>query len=256
MSEQEQRQPNARPSDRKRRALIVDDEVLMVRTLSDILRMRGWEVEGLHAGEAALERLREAKFDVVLMDVRMGGMTGVDALRVIREEHPGQPVVLMTAYSTAELLAEAERQGAVKILSKPLAIHGLLQMLETIADPPRRVLVVDDNLAYLATLAQILQTHGYAVLRAETLAAALTLLAARSPGVVLLDLRLDGIDAETSVLAIRRVDPGVVLILYSGSESSLRQMEQTDVAQNAYATLRKPFPPDALLNMLDEVFDA
>jgi DNA-binding NtrC family response regulator len=238
-----------------RRILIVDDEVMMVRTLSDILRMKGWDVTGVHAGEEAIEFLRAgAEVDVVLMDVRMSGMTGVDALRIIREERPGLPVMLMTAYSTTELLQEAERQGAVRILSKPLAIGGLIDMLDTIADPPRRVLVVDDNVAYLSTLADILKAHGYVALRADTLSAALALLAEKMPGVVLLDMRLDTIDPETSVLAIRRVDPSVVLILYSGSEATLRHTENSPLGQTAYATLKKPFPPETLLGLLAEAF--
>jgi CheY-like chemotaxis protein len=244
-------------SERRRRILIVDDEVLMVRTLADILRFRGWDVHGVHAGEAALEYLRSgAEVDVVLMDVRMGGMTGVDALRIIREERPTLPVMLMTAYSTAELLADAERQGAVRILSKPLAVPGLIQMLETIAEPARRVLVVDDNPAYLATIADILKSHGYNVLRAETLRDALVLLAAKSPGVVLLDMRLDSIDPETSILAIRRADPSVILVLYSGSDAAIRDTEESGLARVARATLRKPFPPADLLTVLEEAFDA
>lgn len=236
----------------KRRVLIVDDEVLMVRTLCDILEMHGWDVHGVHAGEEALECLETRTFDIVLMDVRMGGMTGVDALRVIREEHPGLPVMLMTAYSTAELLAEAERQGAVRILSKPLAIKGLLEMLDTITEPERRVLVVDDNHAFLATLAEIIQSHGYSVLRADSLGSALAQLAKATPGVVLLDMRLDSVDPATSVLAIRRASPGVILILYSGSEYALAS--GSEATESAYAVLKKPFAPEDMLRLLDEVF--
>jgi CheY-like chemotaxis protein len=242
-------------TERRRRILIVDDEIMMVRTLSDILRMRGWDVHGVHAGEEALAYLRSGgEVDVILMDVRMGGMTGVDALRIIREERPALPVMLMTAYSTAELLADAERQGAVRILSKPLAVPSLIQMLDTIADPPRRVLVVDDNPAYLATVADILKVNDYTVLRAENLRDALVLLSAKAPGVVLLDMKLDSIDPETSVLAIRRADPSVVLILYSGSDALIRDSEAAGVTRAARATLRKPFQPTELLTLLDEAF--
>lgn len=240
----------------ERRILIVDDEILMVRTLTDILRFRGWEVHGVHAGEEAIEYLRTgAQVDVILMDVRMGGMTGVDALRVIRAERPNLPVMLMTAYSTAELLADAERQGAVRILSKPLAIPGLMQMLDTIADPPRRVLIVDDNAAFLATLSEILRSRGFSVLRAENLRDALVLLAAESPGVVLLDMRLDSVDSRTSVLAIRRTDPSVELILYSGSDAAIEECEIAGISKAARATLRKPFPPGELLAILESAFN-
>jgi DNA-binding NtrC family response regulator len=186
----------------------------------------------------------------------MGGMNGVEALRLIREDRPGLPVILMTAYSTADLLAEAEQQGAVRILSKPLAISGLLEMLNTIADPPRRVLIVDDNPAYLATLAEILKSHGYTPLRADSLPRALALLEAKTPGVVLLDLRLDSVDPATSILAIRAASPSVVLILYSGSETSLQAAEATSEEHAAYATLRKPFAPESLLQLVDEAFGA
>ena len=240
----------------RRTILIVDDEVLMVKTLGDILRMRGWEVQGAHSGEDAVALLRGgAKVDVVLMDVRMGGMTGVDALRLIREEHPKLPVMLMTAYSTAELLADAERQGAVQILSKPVAVPGLIQILDSITDA-RRVLVVDDNPAYLTTVADILRAHGYAVLRAENLDDALKLLAEKEPGVVLLDLRLDSIDPQTSVLTIRRADPSVVLILYSGSEAAISESQSNGMASIAHATLRKPFAPAELLDVLEGAFSA
>jgi CheY-like chemotaxis protein len=234
--------------------LIVDDEILMVKTLGDILRMRGWDVHGAHSGEDAVAYLRGGnKVDVVLMDVRMGGMTGVDALRLIRQEHPALPVMLMTAYSTAELLADAERQGAVQILSKPVAVPGLIQILDGITEA-RRVLVVDDNPAYLTTVADILRAHGYAALRAQNLDDALELLAQTEPGVVLLDLRLETVDPATSVLAIHRADPSVVLILYSGSESAIRESESNGLASIAHATLRKPFAPTELLGVLEEAF--
>jgi CheY-like chemotaxis protein len=238
----------------RRTILIVDDEVLMVKTLGDILRMRGWDVLGAHSGEEAVDRLRGGdRVDVVLMDVRMGGMTGVDALRLMREERPGLPVMLMTAYSTAELLADAERQGAVQILSKPVAVPSLIQILDSIVDV-RRVMVVDDNPAYLTTMADMLRAHGYAVLRAQNLDDALKLLAESEPGVVLLDLRLDTIDPQTSVLTIHRADPSVVLILYSGSESAIHESESTGLTSIARATLRKPFAPAELLDVLEGAF--
>ena len=68
-----------------------------------------------------------------------------------------------------------------------------------------------------------------------------------APGVVLLDMRLDGVDPETSVLAIRQANPSVILILYSGSETTLEESATRDFGRSAYATLRKPFPPEELV---------
>ena len=68
-----------------RRILIVDDEKQMVRTLADIVRLNGWEPDGAYSGEAAVEAVRKRNYSVVLMDVRMAGITGVEALKAMKD---------------------------------------------------------------------------------------------------------------------------------------------------------------------------
>src|SRR5882672_6105771 len=135
-----------------RRILIVDDEKQMVKTLGDIVRLHGWESDGAFSGEAAVECVRKQDYSVVLMDVRMAGITGVEALKAMKAVRPGIRVILMTAYTATEILAEAEREGALRILSKPVALEGLLVVLEQATKESRCVLVVDDDAAFLRTL--------------------------------------------------------------------------------------------------------
>ena len=111
--------------------LVVDDDPLQVETLSEIIRMFGWEVEGATSGEEAVALAAARRPDVVLMDIKMQGMNGVAAMRAIKSRQPDVTVMLMTGYSSAELIDEALEAGAARVWSKPLDIQSLLASLET-----------------------------------------------------------------------------------------------------------------------------
>jgi DNA-binding NtrC family response regulator len=237
-----------------RRILIVDDERQMVRTLSDIVRLHGWEAAGAYSGEEAVECVGRRDYSVVLMDVRMAGITGVEALKAMKAVRPGIRVILMTAYTAAEILAEAEREGALRILSKPVALVGLLEVLDQATKESRCVLIVDDDAAFLHTLRKLLEQKGYSTLTARALDEALEMLESGFPTAVILDLRLDGVTAPETVLAIKRVSPSVALILCSGHPAALDETVSSMTPKYIQGSLHKPFSPDALLAILDEVF--
>lgn len=226
----------------------------MVRTLTDVVRLHGWEADAAYSGEMAVDAVRERDYAVVLMDVRMTGINGVEAFKAMKAIRPDVRVILMTAYSVTEVLAEAEREGALRILSKPVALTGLIDVLQQATKESRCVLVVDDDTAFLKTLGKLLEQHGYAIFTARNLDDALLKLESESPSAVILDLRLDGITAPESVLAIKHVSPSVALILCSGYPAELDETTSSVPPRLIYASLHKPFSPDALLNILDEVF--
>lgn len=238
----------------KRRILIVDDDRLMVRTLRDILSLRGWETDGVHSGEEAVAAVRVNEYAVVLMDVRMSGMTGVEALREMRALRPDLRVILMTAYAATELLAQAERDGALHVFPKPVELERLMDTLDAVIADARCVLIVDDDADFLRTLADLVAARGYGTLRAGTLDEALTLLQAQLPGAVMLDLRLDGLEPRENVLAIKSVSPAVALILYSGHPLALEQTTGSLPPKFIRGVLQKPFPPDRVFELLDAIF--
>jgi len=238
----------------KRRILIVDDDRLMVRTLRDILSLRGWETDGVHSGEEAVAAVRVNEYAVVLMDVRMSGMTGVEALREMRALRPDLRVILMTAYAATELLAQAERDGALHVFPKPVELERLLDTLDAVIADARCVLIVDDDADFLRTLADLVAARGYGTLRAGTLDEALALLQAQLPGAVMLDLRLDGLEPRENVLAIKSVSPAVALILYSGYPLALAQTTGSLPPKFIRGVLQKPFPPDRVFELLDAIF--
>ncbi len=112
------------------RLLVVDDEENMVHFLTKLLRAEGFEVEGVGTGEAALERLRAAPFELVLTDLKLPDTDGIEILKGARELQPEAVVVLITAYGTIESAIEAMRAGAYDYVSKPFRASEILQVVD------------------------------------------------------------------------------------------------------------------------------
>ncbi|NCF86450.1 MAG: response regulator [Verrucomicrobiaceae bacterium] len=102
--------------------LVVDDEPDMVSSLQRILKARGFAVEIANSGEEAVTWARDHEPDGILIDIKMPGMNGVEAVRKIRAHRPDVFVVFMTGCSelVQEAEAEAEAEGSVAVLSKPV----------------------------------------------------------------------------------------------------------------------------------------
>ncbi|MFQ5745615.1 MAG: sigma-54-dependent transcriptional regulator [Gemmatimonadota bacterium] len=114
--------------------LLIDDEQSLVETLSVLLKREGFEVVAELTGEAGLERFAEVSPDIVLTDVRMPKMSGVDVLEAIREKSPETPVVLMTAQASLQSAIQAVNLGATHYVQKPFSNEELLAILRRSLD--------------------------------------------------------------------------------------------------------------------------
>src|SRR5579863_7691780 len=106
--------------------LIVDDDPGQRSLLNSFLRSQHFDTTTADSGERALELLRTGKFDMMISDVRMPGMTGLETLRQARKEHATLPVLLVTAFTDVRDAVAAMRDGAVNYLSKPIDLDELL----------------------------------------------------------------------------------------------------------------------------------
>src|SRR6266850_5111152 len=118
----EARKNGARPP----RILIVDDDAGQRSLLDSFLRGQGFETVPVSSGEQALEILRSGDFSMMISDVRMPGISGLETLRQARQEHAVLPVLLVTAYADIREAVGAMRDGAVNYLSKPIDLDELL----------------------------------------------------------------------------------------------------------------------------------
>jgi DNA-binding NtrC family response regulator len=109
--------------------LIVDDESGILDTLRILLKKEGFEVSTAQGGKAGLEQIRSGNHDIVLTDVRMPQVTGLDILQAAKEQDPVTPVILMTAQASLQTAIQAVNQGAFYYIQKPFSNEEMLAIL-------------------------------------------------------------------------------------------------------------------------------
>ncbi len=111
------------------RVLLVDDEKEFVTTLAERLEIRGLCVSVAFNGSDALRWLEEKRFDVIVADVRMPGLSGLDFLKHIKSKKIETPVILLSGYSALQEAIEGMRLGAFDYLMKPVDIEQLMEKM-------------------------------------------------------------------------------------------------------------------------------
>ncbi len=119
-----EREPTVRP------ILVVDDEAIVRESIRDWLVNSGFSVSTASSGEEALKLVSEQDFGVVVLDIRLPGMTGLKTLQELRAIKPGVRAIMITAYPTPELNSEAVRLGALDFVVKPVAPEDLENLIK------------------------------------------------------------------------------------------------------------------------------
>jgi two-component system response regulator HydG len=137
--------------------LVADDEQSNLESLERIFSREGWEVLKAASGEEALDLLRQHRVNVLLTDLMMPGMSGVDLLRAAHTVAPETEVVLMTAYGTVETAVEAMKEGAYDFVTKPLK---RMAIVKTMRQALERQALVLENRALRARLKDLAGVSG------------------------------------------------------------------------------------------------
>ena len=112
----------------KIRVLLVDDETEFVSALAERLSLRGYETRTAASGEEALGKIDQSPPDVVLLDMLMPGMSGMEVLKRIKQDHPQVKVILLTGRGSWDGI-QGIREGAYDCLMKPIQIEELMQIM-------------------------------------------------------------------------------------------------------------------------------
>ncbi len=107
------------------KVLFVDDEMDFLETLMKRMKKRGVDVEGVGSGEEALKMLEDKQVDVVVLDVKMPGMDGIETLQEIKKRYPLVEVIMLTGHANVEVAIQGMELGAFDYLMKPMAIDEL-----------------------------------------------------------------------------------------------------------------------------------
>ena len=114
--------------------LIIDDEKAIRKTLTEILSYEGYKIEEAGDGEEGLRRFREKTFDVVLCDIKMPKIDGIEFLDKVRELNPDVPVIMISGHGTIETAVEAVKKGAYDYIAKPPDLNRLLITIRNAMD--------------------------------------------------------------------------------------------------------------------------
>jgi DNA-binding NtrC family response regulator len=226
----------------RRKILVVDDESSLLLTLVANLELEGFDVVEADSGEKALALMEGQKFDLVLSDIRMPGMNGVELFRRVRQKDPEMPVLLMTAFAFEGLVEEALTEGAFGVINKPFGIDHLVQAL-TIAAARPLVLVVDDERPVADSTAAALQACGIRAASAGSGQEALETVRKGEADICVVDMVMPGMDGVQVIQQIRALDPKVACIAVSGHDVPALFHR---AASMVFTFFKKPLSPQEL----------
>ncbi len=194
----------------QRRYLVIDDNTEFAENVAEILTDTGADVCLAVGGASGQEQVTHQRFDVVVTDMKMPGMSGAELLRLVRDADPGVPVVLLSAYAQDAQLDEARRFGLLAFLNKPTGTGRLLELLAN-ARRDAAVVLVEDDRVFAENLTEVLSTQGFTVCAANTLSELERIEV--KPLAALVDLRIAGGADGAALERVRALFPGTPIIV-------------------------------------------
>ncbi len=118
----------------KSRLLVIDDEEIVIKSCKRALTPEGYIVDTAHSGKEGLELFKNNHYDLVIVDLKMPEINGIEFMRLIKELKPDQKIMIMTGYDTIEHIVESISSGAAHYLEKPFTPLTLLERVKEVLE--------------------------------------------------------------------------------------------------------------------------
>lgn len=253
----------------KIKLLMVDDETEFLESTAVALKRRGLDVSTAGSGAEAMVMISQSDFDIVLLDVKMPGMDGVEVLERIASVKPGLPVIMLTGHGNIEDAFKSSKIGVVDFLSKP---YDMDYLAEKIRDTVKKavimkaaseskhesaageinVLLVDDEEELLSSLAPALKRRGFSVDTAENGHDALEKVSARNYDVVVLDVKMPGVDGIETLKRMREKGKNFEVLMLTGHPNVNSAFESMKSGAADY--IMKPPDVDELTSAIKKLY--
>jgi len=237
----------------KLRVLVVDDNQEFCQNVRDILEMKDYAVSTAYDGFQALKLVEGDSFDMVLMDVKMPVMDGVETYKKVKEIAPETPVIMVTAFAVEDLIREALREGAFGSLKKPLDFDKLFELIEKAAGNGALILIVDDDKDLCGNMEDTLTQKGYRVCVAHDGDTAVQKTRENNFDIVLIDMKLPPLSGLQTYLAIKDIRPDAVAIVITSYPQQVGDLVKQALQGNAYTCLEKPIDMEELVSLLERI---
>lgn len=252
-----------------RNILIVDDEEMVREPIAEFLRSKGFSVQEASNGDEALKKFKAKSYNLVITDMHMPGMSGMELIRSMHEKSPALEVIVFSAHGTEATKDKLDRMGVYGYLDKPVKQEALLKMVHDAIrsnriirlgyekkDPElvfnrERVLVADDDPSVLEIISASLSEKGYQVTAVADGEQAYEKILINDFDLVISDINMPKMGGAKTVKAIRSQDPYCYILLISG-EADKTEIEEA-IKNGANNFLGKPFSPKELLNLVEKI---
>ncbi|MBN1213090.1 MAG: response regulator [candidate division Zixibacteria bacterium] len=254
---------------KKIKLLMADDEKEFLETSARALGRRDFDIHLAYDGTTALQMMQQDRYDIVILDVKMPGLDGVEVFRRMQELWPYVPVILLTGHGSINQAFQTSKEGVADYLTKPCDIDELTSHIKDVLTRAGKrikpsltpsdeenelvhVLLVDDEVELLESLKKILERRQMEIHIAQTGEKALELLKDTFIDVVVLDVKMPGMDGLEVLQKIKKSFPTVEVILLTGHPSVETAIKGIKLGASEYFI--KPAKEDALVNIIHRVY--
>lgn len=254
-----------------KRILIVDPDNEAAQELAFLFFGEGYDVETSGSLGAMAERIRDVRFDCVIMDVDLPEMPGHKAVAIVKTIDPKIQVIVTAAHNTVDLEAEVRKQDIFYYYIKSFDRTELMAAVQDVfkkagklreakpANEPPTILVIDDDISFVAVMKPMLQRKGYNVDAAHNKADAMRMLERTAPDLILLDIMMEKLTDGFDICYKLKHDPQtkkipVLAVSSIMAETGFKFSPATDGEYfEADDFLQKPVDPAALLGRIEKL---
>jgi DNA-binding NtrC family response regulator len=246
---------------RETRILLCDDEKNVRRIMRVILEKKGFIIDEATNGEEALEKIKSARFDLMLLDQLMPGISGLEVLRQAAEIVPDMPVIMVTGLAQHKLAHEAIMAGAKECVFKPVNTPKLIFLAEKYAgaagttvekspagkfDPSgKSILILDENVIMRDVYQLVLGREGFSTTTVSTAADAIRKTTEHYYDLILLDIIIPDMDGPIAISSLRANNPYTPIIISTGHPG--REEVKAGLLAGASRVIQKPLNPNLLV---------
>ncbi len=238
-----------------RRILVVDDNEDYCDGIIDFLEMEGFDAKGVHDGFKALETIEDEKFDMVLMDVRMPGMDGVETFHKLKKISPDTPTILMTAFALESRIKEALRNGVFGAFQKPVNNERLICSIKKSFAGGAVIMIAGDDKELCSHILGRFAEEGYRGIIVRNQESAVLGASEKKFDIIILNGNHKDINCVETYQKIRDFRPDVNIIIIADdkkdTENIIAQTSENDVC----AIFEKPLDIDILIETIQKTFD-
>jgi len=233
--------------------LIVDDDVNFCDTTVDLLNERGFDCVGVYSGTEAINKARETDFDVILMDIRMPVINGIEAHREIKKIRPHTEIIFVTAYRMDELARGVLREGEYGVVHKPSDIERVVKMIKRSGEGGTLILAVDDDPYTFETLKDHFEEEGFFVTSALNGEEAYKVARERPHEIIFIDAKLQPVNGLIIYLELKNINPDVKVVMMLAYKKEMKNVLMQALEPGAYAYLYKPFSIDEVIKKIESI---